>query len=218
MIKGIIFDMDGVLVDNSPVHVEAFVIWCKSRNIDFPPERLTALFGMGNDDIMKVVMGDENLSKEQIDIYANEKEAIYRDIFAEKIRPLEGLIDILKAFKAMGMKIAVGSSGMRKNVNFVLEKCGITDYFDAIADGDMITKAKPDPQVFLLAADLLGLKAEQCLVFEDSFAGIAAARAARMPVVAVATTYTREQHTDYDAIIDNFTQITAEQVVATQNR
>lgn len=214
MIKSIIFDMDGVLVDNSSVHVEAFVSWCKSRNIDFPPEKLNALFGMGNDDIMKVVMNDPHLTEEQIAIYANEKEQIYREIFEDSIKPTPGLVDIIKEFKSMGLTIAVGSSGMRKNVDFVLEKCGIAQYFDAIADGDMITKAKPDPEVFLLAAEMLGRSSEECLVFEDSFAGIEAARAAGMKVIALTTTFPRESHTDYDALIDDFTQITARQAVA----
>lgn len=213
MIKSIIFDMDGVLVDNSSVHVEAFVSWCKSRNIDFPPEKLNALFGMGNDDIMKVVMNDPHLTEEQIAIYANEKEQIYREIFEESIKPTPGLVDIIKEFKSMGLTIAVGSSGMRKNVDFVLEKCGIAQYFDAIADGDMITKAKPDPEVFLLAAKMLGRSSEECLVFEDSFAGIEAARAAGMKVIALTTTFPRESHKDYDALIDDFTQITARQAV-----
>lgn len=213
MIKGIIFDMDGVLVDNSPIHVEAFVRWCATRSIDFPPEKLSALFGMGNDDILKVVMNNPNLTDEEIHLYANEKEAIYREIFADTIVPLPGLVDILDEFSKMGMKIAVGSSGMRKNVNFVLEKCGISSYFDAIADGDMIRNAKPDPEVFLLAANLLGLRPEECLVFEDSFAGIEAARRAGMKVVALATTYARTEHQDYDMLIDNFTQITADEAI-----
>lgn len=210
--------MDGVLVDNSPVHVRAFLEWCKSRNIDFPADGFSNLFGLGNDDILRMVTGNPNLTDEEIALYADEKEQIYRDMFESEIEPLAGLIPMLMELKRMGMKIAVGSSGMRKNVNFVLEKCVIADYFDAIADGDMVKKAKPDPEVFILAAKLLVVKAEECLVFEDSFAGIEAARAAGMRVIAVATTHTRDKHREYDAIIDDFTQITAEQVVDTQNR
>lgn len=207
MIKGVIFDMDGVLVDNSNVHIEAFVIWCRNRGIDFPPEKLRAFFGMGNGDILKVALNDPDLSPELIEIYAQEKEQIYRDIFAQSIKPMPGLVDLLEQLRARDIKIAVGSSGMRRNVDFVLEKCGIVGYFDAIADADQISKAKPDPEVFLLAASLLGLEARECLVFEDSFAGVEAARAAGMRVIALSTTFARENHRDYDLILRDFTEL-----------
>lgn len=214
MIKGVIFDMDGVLVDNSAIHVEAFVEWCRRRNVAFAPEDLKNLFGLGNDDILRVILNNENLTKEEIDLYANEKEAIYREMFETTIEPMGGLVVLLKQLKERGVKIAVGSSGMRKNVNFVLERCGITSYFDAIADGDMVVKAKPDPEVFLKAASLLGLEPAECLVFEDSFAGVKAARAAGMKVVVLTTTYAAELHGDYDDLIADFTEIDARKVLA----
>lgn len=206
MIKGVIFDMDGVLVDNKNVHIEAFVIFCRRHGIDIDTERLMPLFGMGNDDIIAALFG-RRLPAEDVDRYSKEKEAIYREIFADRIAPTPGLVDLLEGLKRRGVKMAVGSSGMRANVDFVLDKCGIKGYFDAIADGDMITRAKPDPEVFMLAASLLGLPNSECLVFEDSFAGIAAARAAGSPVIALATTFPRERHTDYDMLIDDFTEI-----------
>ncbi len=208
MIKGVIFDMDGVLVDNRDIHIEAFLIFCRRHGIDIDTERLMPLFGMGNDDIMTALFG-RSLPAENVDRYSKEKESIYREIFAERITPTPGLVDLLKGLRGRGVKIAVGSSGMRANVDFVLDKCGIKEYFDAIADGDMITRAKPDPEVFVLAASLMGLTGGECLVFEDSFAGIAAARAAGSPVIALATTFTRERHRDYDMIIDDFTEIDA---------
>ena len=208
MIKGVIFDMDGVLVDNKDVHIEAFLIFCRRYGLDTDTERLMPLFGMGNDDIMTALFG-RPLPAEDVDRYSKEKEKIYREIFAERIAPTPGLVDLLKGLKERGIKIAVGSSGMRANVDFVLEKCGIKEYFDAVADGDQVTKAKPDPEVFLLAASLMGLPNEECLVFEDSFAGVAAARAAGSPVIALATTFPRERHDDYDMIIDDFTDIDA---------
>jgi len=208
MIKGVIFDMDGVLVDNRDIHIEAFLIFCRRHGIDIDTERLMPLFGMGNDDIMTALFG-RRIPAEDVDRYSKEKEAVYREIFAERITPTPGLVDLLRGLKERGVKIAVGSSGMRANVDFVLDKCGIKEYFDAIADGDMITRAKPDPEVFILAASLMGLTGDECLVFEDSFAGIAAARAAGSPVIALATTFPRERHRDYDMLIDDFTEIDA---------
>lgn len=213
MIKGVIFDMDGVLVDNRDVHLEAFEMWCKKHNIVLPAGFLVSFFGMGNEDIFRKVINDPQLELSAINRYSQEKEAIYREIFASSIRPVAGLIDLLKALKERGVKIAVGSSGMRANVEFVLRACGIEHYFDAIADGDMIRRAKPDPEVFLMAASLLGLQAGECFVFEDSFAGIQAARSAGMSVGVLATTFDRSQHTDFDFLIDDFTQITTAQIL-----
>lgn len=211
MIKGVIFDMDGVLVDNRDVHVEAFQAWCVKHNISLAKDFLVGFFGMGNEDIFRQVLNDPELPLDVIKRYSAEKEAIYRDMFAATIKPTPGLIAVLEELKAAGIKIAVGSSGMRHNVEFVLRACGIEHYFDAIADGDMITHAKPDPEVFLLAASLLGLKPEECFVFEDSYAGIEAARAAGMRVGVLATTFARDTHTDFDFLIDDFTQIRAKE-------
>lgn len=207
MFKGVIFDMDGVLVDNRDIHVAAFAHWCEGRGIYFPTDALLELFGMGNDDIMKIVLKNPNLSNEEIELYAHEKETIYRDMIADSIKPLDGLVPLLKSLKEAGIKIAVGSSGMRQNVDFVLKSCNIASYFDAIADGDQISHAKPDPEVFLLAAHLLDLRPEDCLVMEDSFAGIEAARRAGMKVVALATTFPLDQHKEYDMLISDFREL-----------
>lgn len=213
MIKGVIFDMDGVLVDNRDVHLKAFSQWCALHGIEIDNELLLSLFGMGNERIFPLVLGDAELSAEKINLYAEQKEKIYRQMFAEQIRPLAGLRELLEQLRGAGIKLAVGSSGMRKNVDFVLDKCGIGDYFDAIADGDQVRNAKPDPEVFLLAASMLGVDPSECFVFEDSFAGIAAARAAGMRVGAVATTFSRAEHSDYDVLIDDFTQITSDEII-----
>lgn len=213
MKKAVIFDMDGVLVDNSHIHTESFIIFCERHGVPMSADILHPYFGMGNDEIIPTVFGRE-MSKEEINALADEKEEIYREIFASRIKPLDGLVDLLKELKSQGVKIAVGSSGMKKNVDYVLEKCGITEYFDAISNGDMISKAKPDPEVFVLAAKLLNEKPENCVVFEDSFAGVKAARAAGMKVIALTTTYTKEEHKDYDGIIDDFTQIDAKATLA----
>ncbi len=150
MIRGVIFDMDGVLVDNKDVHIEAFLIFCRRYGLDTDTERLMPLFGMGNDDIMTALFGRPS-RRGCRPLLQRERRYTEREVFAERIAPTPGLVDLLKGLKERGIKIAVGSSGMRANVDFVLERCGIKEYFDAVADGDQVTKAKPDPEVFLLA-------------------------------------------------------------------
>lgn len=213
MKKAVIFDMDGVLVDNSSIHLESFIIFCKKHKIEMNEEILKPYFGMGNDEIIPAIFGRE-MDKEEIDRLADEKEEVYRDIFIARIKPHKGLVAMLDALKERGVKIAVGSSGISKNVNFVLEKCGISSYFDAIANGDMIKNAKPDPEVFLLASKLMGIEPKDCVVFEDSFAGVKAARSAGMKVIALTTTYSKDEHKDYDYIIDDFTQIDVDSVLS----
>ncbi len=212
MKKAVIFDMDGVLVDNNDIHVEAFTIFCKRYGVEMSAEKFVQFAGMGNDDIISYFMGRE-IEGEELTKLSLEKEAIYREIYSETIKPLDGLVSTLKALKDKGIKCAVGSSGITENVNFVLEKCGIAKYFDAIANGDMVTKAKPNPEVFLLASKLLGIEPKDCVVFEDSFAGIKAARNAEMKVIAVATTHPKDAHTDYDYIIEDFTQIDIDTII-----
>lgn len=206
MKKAVIFDMDGVLVDNDKVHVESFTIFCARYGVKMSEEIFAQCAGMGNDDIIPALFG-RAMSKDEIASMSLEKEAVYREIYAETIKPLDGLVELLKELKAQGIKIAVGSSGITENVDYVLDMCGIRGYFDAISNGDMVSKAKPNPEVFLLAAKLMGVEPTDCVVFEDSFAGIKAARAAGMKVIAVATTHPRDKHSDYDQLIDNFTQI-----------
>lgn len=210
--KAVIFDMDGVLVDNTEFHIEAFVIYGKRHGADIKGEMIRPYFGMGNSDIFPVLFNKE-FTPEEIAVMSEEKEIIYRDIFDSKIQPQKGLIKLLDTLKARGIKMAVGSSAMRKNVDFVLEKCGIADYFDAISCGDMISKAKPDPEVFIIAAKLLGEEPKDCVVVEDAFAGVKAARTIGSRVVALTTTYPREQHTDFDLLIDDFTQITVDELL-----
>ncbi len=210
MRRGVIFDMDGVLVDNRDIHMEAFRILCKKYDIDLPREKLFSVFGMGNDEIFPILLPKKLIEEKGIRPLAEEKEAIYRKIFEETITPTPGLVPFLHALKKEGFRTAVGSSGMAANVRFVLEKCHIADCFDAIVNGDMVTHCKPDPEIFLTASRLLGVPPSQCVVIEDSFAGIQAARNAGMAVIAMATTFSKEKlaSTDNDLIVSDFTPLT----------
>ncbi len=212
MIKGVIFDMDGVLVDNRDAHIEAFTRLFKKYGVPFDREKFMPSFGMTNDMIF-ARQAPELLERYPLEQLSLEKEALYRSIFEESIAPTRGLVDFLKSLKEHGIKIAVGSSGNTNNVNFVLSRCRIAEYFDAIANGDMISHGKPDPEVYLLAAKLLGLKPEECVVIEDAPVGIEAARRAGMAAVALATTFSRDRIPDYDLLVDDFTQLGYEQVM-----
>lgn len=211
MKKAVIFDMDGVLVDNRDIHIEAFQIMFKRHGYECESKTILKTFGQVNKQILSSIFGEGTLTEQQIIDYGLEKEAIYREIFEKEIKPVDGLVEFLKELKSRGIKIAVGSSGPLKNVEYVLEKCGIGEYFDTIVHGDMVENGKPDPEIFLTAARELGATPEESLVFEDAFAGIEAARKAGMNIVALATTYTEAElaGTGYDHIINDFTEVDA---------
>lgn len=213
MVKAVLFDMDGVLVDNRDVHIEAFRRLFTKYGLKFDREKFLPSFGMTNPQIFEW-QAPELLKKHTIEELSEEKEALYRELFAREMAPSPGLIELLKGLRERGIKMAVGSSGNADNVNFVLTGCHIADYFDAIANGDMISRGKPDPEVYLLAAKLLNVDPVECVVCEDAPVGIEAARAAGMGVVALATTFPPERLSDYDLLVENFTQTSADEVLA----
>ncbi len=212
MKKGVIFDMDGVLVDNRDAHIDSFMEFCRRNGVELKKSKLEAMFGMTNNEIMPALLPPELIRRKGIKALSEEKEAIYREMYARTIAPVGGLVDFLKALKAAGFKTAVGSSGIRPNIDFVLEKCGITGCFDAIVNGEMVSRGKPDPEIYLLAAEKLGLAPQQCVVIEDSFAGIKAGRGAGAAIIAMATTFPKEQHKDYDLLVSDFTELSVGQV------
>ena len=144
--------MDGTLVDNTPAHIRAFSIFCDRYGVTDWAEKLSGVYGMGNDDIMGRILPEEVIREKGLAALAAEKEAIYREIYAPEIRPVEGLRELLGRLRTAGVRCAVGSSGCRANVDFVLERCGIGDFFDARISGDTVTRCKPDPEIYLRAA------------------------------------------------------------------
>ena len=148
MVKGVIFDMDGVLVNNMSVHFEAFAAMAERYNltaeegVDF-----THLNGRGNDDIIGALFPPHIIAEKGVEALAAEKEALYREIYAPKIAPVAGLRELLAEICDAGLRCAVGSSGPRVNVDFVLDRCAIEPYFDVRISGDMVTRCKPDPEI-----------------------------------------------------------------------
>lgn len=211
MKKAALFDMDGTLVDNTLAHMRAFEIFCARYGVTGWKEKLSQAFGMGNDDIMRLIMPAELIRERGLASLAEEKEAIYREIYAPEIRPVKGLVPLLESLRAAGVRCAVGSSGCRANVDFVLEKCRIGEFFDARISGDRVTRCKPDPEIYLTAAAALGMAPADCVVFEDAKAGIESARRAGVGrVVALATTLPREvleRETDADVIGATFADL-----------
>lgn len=187
LIKACIFDLDGVIVDTARYHYLAWKRLAKELNYDLTPEDNERLKGVSRMDSLEVVLelSGVKVSEHDKEQLANKKNTWFRD-FIDRMIPEEifpGVKRLIQEMKAAGLKIALASSS--KNAETVIELLGIRSAFDAIVDGTMIAKSKPDPEIFLLAAEKLNISPEECVVFEDADAGVEAALAAGMKCVGV---------------------------------
>lgn len=205
--KAVIFDLDGTLTDNMGVHREAFTRFGARYQLRPPdPEDARRLGGMRNREIMPILFRRE-LTDEEIERYAAEKEAIYRAMIAESCRPVAGTHHLLAALAARGIPCAIATSAPVDNVGSMLQLLGIADRFAEIVLGAEVPNGKPAPDIFLEAARRLGCAPADCLAFEDAFSGIAAAKAAGMRCIALATTHSADElrlHTAADLIVQDY--------------
>jgi HAD superfamily hydrolase (TIGR01509 family) len=172
-----IFDHDGVLVDSLELHQQAWVELGRRTGLDFTPEFIHATFGMTNPSIFRRLLGDA-ISDEEVWRLSDLKEVCYRDVARGQIVLMDGVRTVLDALTARGVRLAIGSSGVRANLELTVAECGLDGQFAAIASLEDITRGKPDPQVFLVAADKAGVDPSRSVVFEDAPVGIQAAKAA----------------------------------------
>lgn len=207
-LKAVIFDMDGVLVDSNDAHLEAFKIFGREVGATMTREFFLSAVGMHNTQIMPMWLGS-HLTSEQIDDYGRRKEEIYRTVAAGHLKAIPGVLDLLKEVRALGLKTAVGSSGPRENVQLALKTLQIENEFDAIVTGSDITHGKPNPEVFLKAAQKMNLSPTECLVIEDAPSGVKAALAAGMRVVAITTSKPAADLKDASRVIERFAQLKA---------
>ena len=184
---GVLFDWDGVVIDSSSQHERSWDLLAAERGLSLPEGHFKAGFGKKNEVIIPALGwgSDPHLVKE----LADRKEELYRELVAaEGVVVLPGARELLLALKEAGIPRAVGSSTPRGNLDALFAATGLDAFFDAVVCGTDVTHGKPDPEVFLKGAALLGLAPQRCIVIEDAFAGIEAARRGGMKVVGVATT------------------------------
>lgn len=186
--KGILFDWDGVVIDSSAQHERSWEILAGERNLPLPPDHFKKGFGKKNEVIIPGIL-DWATEPALVKELADRKEAIYRELVATSgVSILPGAEQLLAALAEQAIPAAVASSTPRANLDAIFESTGLDRHFKAVACGDDVAHGKPAPDIFLLAASLLDLPPQDCLVIEDAHAGIEAAIAAGIPVLAVATT------------------------------
>ncbi|CAB1275372.1 HAD family hydrolase [Candidatus Nitrosacidococcus tergens] len=203
-IQAAIFDLDGTMIDNNNYHLESWLISLRSKGVSITESFFKEhLSGKTNKDTLEIVF-NRKMTADEAMVLTLEKEEIYQKIYQPYIKEVQGLSSILDFLKENKIKLAIATSGVLTNINFMFDHLPIRQYFEEVVYSADIKKGKPDPEIYLLTAQRLGVKSQYCLVFEDSIAGIASGQAAGMKVVALTTTNTREELAKADYIVENF--------------
>jgi beta-phosphoglucomutase len=212
-----IFDMDGVLVDSNPFHLQKWMDLLRARGIPFSADELPRqILGHRNDHAFRLFFGTE-ITREEIEQLSEELENIFRESFGPHARPLPGLETLLGELETAGIPMAVASSAMRPNIEFVVEKLGFQRFFPYRISGDDVKTPKPDPEIYLAAARMLSVDPTGCVGFEDSFAGIEAVKRAGMKCVAIASTFAMDDlraETRADRVVRSFEDLSVEKLRA----
>ena len=211
----IVFDMDGVLIDSNPFHVRKWMDLLQAHGIPFDPQELPKIvLGPSNDATFRRFLG-EDLTRPQLDALGEELEEDFRREIGPHARAFPGVRRFIEDCHAAGIAMAVASAAIAKNVNFIVDALGLREYFRALLTANEIIHPKPDPEIYLKAAARLRVNPSACVVFEDSFVGVEAAKRAGMKCIAIASTFSTEdlqRETDADLIVPSFETVTLQTV------
>ncbi|MCR9102470.1 MAG: HAD family phosphatase [bacterium] len=186
--KGLIFDMDGTMVDNMMAHHEAWQRKLRSLGMEMELEQVRREIHGVNEEILLRLFGDR-FNDEERRYHAQDKEAEYRRVFQEQLQLIDGLPDFLEEAWEAELPMGIGTAAPEENVDFVLDNLELRDYFATVKHAGDVTKGKPDPEIYQLVAAGLGIPVKDCVIFEDSPTGAEAAHNAGSPVIVVTTTH-----------------------------
>lgn len=200
---GVIFDMDGVIVDSNPYHKIALKEFCSGHGYELSDEQLLKrIYGRTNREWITDLFG--KLPEDQLLEYTEEKETLYRRLFNDDIRPVKGLVKFLDLLDEYKVLRAIGTSAPRSNVDFTLGRTNTVKYFPTILNDTFVTHSKPHPEIYLKSAAALGLPNSDCIVIEDSLSGVEAGQRSGSKVIGITTTHTKEELSHCDLVIDDF--------------
>ncbi len=200
--KAAIFDLDNTLVDSLKIHEKAYLKIFKKYEIEYEKNKLRKLFGRSSKSIVQTVLDENNLDLDANKIH-KEKQELYQKISKDSIELLPGAQYLLELLKFSGAKIGLASGGIKRNVYDAIEMTNISGYFDVVYTGSDVSDGKPDPEIFQKTAKKLKVKPKDCIVFEDSFYGVEAAKKSDMFCVAVATgVHTKDDLSEADLVLD----------------
>jgi len=208
-VKAVIFDLDGVIVDTAPYHFQAWQKALAEFGLEMSEEQFRSTFGMRNQEILRTLFGTK-LSSEQIEEIGRRKEAIYRELVYKHLTPMPGLLRLIQELKARRFRIAVATSTPRANASLILRALKLEHELAALVTEEDVEEGKPDPEIFLKAAEKCLASPENCIVIEDSPAGIKAAKAAGMKAIALTTTRPAEELGEADLVVETLAMLTPE--------
>jgi beta-phosphoglucomutase len=213
MNKAVIFDMDGVIAHTNPYHSMAFREFFKKRGLHPTDQEFSQhMFGKSNSYILKHFLNREVVGEEFVSM-ENEKEGLFREIYAEHVKEITGFLSFLASLKTAGFMTGVATSAPRANLDLIMGKLGFGDQMESIMASENVRKHKPDPEVYLSSAANLGVEPKDCVVFEDSFSGITAGLNAGMQVVGVLSSHTVEELPPCSLYIQDYTEILSKDIV-----
>ena len=206
--KGYIFDLDGTMVDNMMVHHRAWQKLLSKLGLEMSLEEIQESIHGINEEIVRRLFGDK-YSEDEVKRIAAEKEAMYREVFKPDLELVEGLGQFLERCRSQGILIGVATAAPAENLDFIMDTLNIRSLFETIIHAGDVTKGKPDPEVYLKAAEELGLEPKDCLVFEDSPTGAQSAVNAGMKVIVITTTHVPDDFKNIPvaSFIENYTDI-----------
>lgn len=184
MLKAIIFDMDGVIIDSEPLHTEIAISVLREFGGEPTPEEIHEFIGVTNRSMWTTLIARHKLLATVDEMLERQGRYKMTRFEEELLDPIEGIDPLIRRAKGMGLKIALATSSPRYFAEHILKNAGLFDFFDALVTADDITKCKPDPEIYLKAAEALSIDPEDCIAIEDAFLGIQSAKAAGMRVIA----------------------------------
>jgi beta-phosphoglucomutase len=194
--KALIFDMDGTLVNSLPFHWQARLTILKKYGAQLNPDILRLIKNESFNTLINQAFGNR-FSQEEIKKLHKEKQHVYRTLLGKHVHEIEGLKKFLKESKKSGYLLALSTMGSKENVDFVIKKLEIENFFDVIVSGEKVKNKKPHPEIYQHTLDLLNISSSEAIVFEDSFAGVQSAQHAGLDVFGVTTSHTKEQFNEW---------------------
>lgn len=211
MLKAVIFDLDGTMVDTETLYSEAFSILLKTYGVTPKPYKhgLVHMVGVNTQDILKFLMGRYNFSGDIKTLTTKLRENYFQLIQNKKIKPAKGVKKLILLLKKNHLKLAVASGSSSRNINIILKNLSIENFFDAIVGADQVKHGKPHPEIYETTVTKLAISKNDCVVIEDTESGVKAAKSAGLKVVAVPNVFTKDQNfAKADTIVKSLSDIT----------
>jgi beta-phosphoglucomutase family hydrolase len=205
-LKAVLWDMDGVIADTGSYHFRAWQYAFRQHGIIFNEQDFKNVFGQRNDTIVRKTLGMD-LPQVQVNSILDVKEKHFRQIVQQHLKSFPGVINLLGLLKEENIASAIASSAPIENILLVLNSLAIKDYFQAIVYGQEVSEGKPSPKIFLLAAQKLSAEPYNCIVIEDSIAGVTGAKRAGMRCVAVTNSHSKAELAEADMVVDSLMKV-----------